>query len=134
MTPSPELRASVAVIRLAVDRAVQASSLRAVGDEIGISAMAVRSFILEENEPQPRTLRKLRAWYADYAASHGNVGEPEARILLALLLAFYPKASHLRVQRNFLDERERDYRESGMEAPPWIATLRAELPPPDEPG
>jgi hypothetical protein len=132
VTPSPELRASVEVIRLAVDRAVQASSLRAVGDEIGLSAMAVRAFIREENEPQPRTVRKLRAWFADHAA--GNLGEPEARILVALLLAFYPRAAHLRVQHNFLDDRERDYRQGAMEPPPWIATLRAELPPLDEPG
>ena len=130
--PSPELRASVAVMRHAVDTAVKATSLRVVAKEIGMSAMAVRSFILEENEPQPRTLRKLRAWYADNAARWDAAGEHEARILVALLLNFYPRAVHGRVERNFLDERERSFREMGLEPPPWIATLRAELRAPDE--
>ncbi|HEX6038387.1 hypothetical protein [Longimicrobium sp.] len=132
MTPSPELRASVAVIRDAVTRAVQASSLRRVGDEIDISAMTVRSFIHEGNEPQARTLRKLRAWFADHAAQWAAAGEHEARILVDLLLNFYPKAVHVRVERNFLDERERSFRELGLEPPAWIATLRAELPPSED--
>lgn len=132
--PSPELRASVDVIRREAELAVAAASLRVVGTEIGISAMCLRSFIMQANEPQARTIRKLTTWYAARSAQRGDAGEYQARVLVALLLSLYPQADHPRIQRNFLDERERDFRESGMEPPPWIATLRAELPPlPDTP-
>lgn len=131
MKPSPEVRASVDVIRHAARTAVHATSLRVIAAQVGISAMTLRAFLLEGNEPQPRTLRKLRTWYADHAATLGNSGEHEARIVVTLLLTLYPPSVHARVQHNFLAERERDYREAGMQPPPWIATLRAELPPLD---
>lgn len=128
--PSPEFRASVEVIRREAELAVDAASLRVVAAQMGISAMGLRAFIGDANKPQARTLRKLGAWYADHVAARGNSGEHEARILVALLLSFYPRADHPRIRRNFLDERERDFRESGMEPPHWIAVLRAELPDP----
>ena len=125
--PSPELHASVDVIRREAELAVAASSLRAVADEVHLSPMGLRAFIRAENTPQDRTVRKLNTWYAARVSARGDAGEHEARVLLALLLGFYPQADHARVQRNFLDQMEREFRASEMAPPPWLATLTGAL-------
>jgi hypothetical protein len=54
-------------------------------------------------------------------------GEDEARAALTILAGFYPQAERFRVLNGFLDAMEREFRDSGMEPPEWIAKLRAEL-------
>jgi hypothetical protein len=49
-------------LRKAVGDAVEQTSLRAVGDDAGLSHTTVQDFIAEKAGASPRTLQKLQAW------------------------------------------------------------------------
>ena len=125
--PSPEQRVSAELIRHEAELAVAAASLRTVADEIGMSAMGLRAFIRGDGQPQPRTLRKLHAWHARYAAAHRSAGLQDARSALIVLVGFYPRAVRSRVLRNLVDQLAAEFHESGMPPPPWLAALAGEL-------
>jgi hypothetical protein len=125
--PSPELRAPVDVIRREAELACDASSLRAVAGEIGMSPMGLRAFILGDNKPQDRTVRKLNAWHARRVAARQSEGEDEARSALIVLAGFFPSADRPRVLRNLIGQMEREFRDSGMAPPLWLSTLAEEL-------
>jgi hypothetical protein len=125
--PLPELRVSVEAIRREAELAVAATSLRIVADQIGMSAMGLRAFIRGEGQRQQRTLRKLNAWHARYAASRRSVGMNDARSALIVLAGLYPQSDRPRVLRSLVDRLGREFQESGMPPPPWLATLRTEV-------
>jgi hypothetical protein len=74
--PAPGLGVSVDVIRREAQLACEASSLRAVATNAGMSPMALRSFIRGETVPQQRTIRKLSAWYARRGSGIPVIGTP----------------------------------------------------------
>lgn len=125
--PAPELRVPLEAIRLEAGLARDATSLRAVAREVGITPMGLRAFLLNAGTPQPRTVRKLNLWYVRRMATRPPEGEDEARAALTILAGFYPKAERFRVLNGFLDSMEREFRDSGMQTPAWLAKLRAEL-------
>lgn len=59
--PTEALRREVALAR-------DASSLRHIAQEVGVTPMGLRAFILGEGTPQARTLRKLSDWYVRSAS------------------------------------------------------------------
>jgi transcriptional regulator with XRE-family HTH domain len=124
---APEPRLSVDVIRREAQLACEASSLRAVAAEAGMSPMGLRGFIRGETEPQARTIRKLSAWYARRIASRPRDGEAEARAALVLVASLYPPADRSRVETRFLQVMDEEFRESRMEPPAWLQALRAEV-------
>jgi hypothetical protein len=124
---SAELRVPIEVIRHAVELAVASTSLRIVADEIGMTAMTVRAFIRGDGQPQPRTQRKLNAWYARQAAARDSEGMNDVRSALIVLAGFYPQARQSRLEERVLGVMEDEFRESGMKPPPWLAPLRAEV-------
>lgn len=124
---SAELRVPIEVIRHAVELAVARTSLRIVADEIGMTAMTVRAFIRSDGQPQPRTQRKLNAWYARHAAARDSEGMNDVRSALIVLAGFYPQASQSRLEDRVLGVMEDEFRENGMTPPGWLATLRTEL-------
>ncbi|HEY0020628.1 MAG TPA: hypothetical protein VGC13_30295 [Longimicrobium sp.] len=130
--PAPELRVPLAAIRREAELARDASSLRAVAREVDIAPMALRSFLMNRGTPQARTVRKLNLWYVRRMATRPPEGEDEARAALTILAGFYPQAERFRVLNGFLDSMERDFRDSGMHPPAWLARLRAELRPDGE--
>jgi hypothetical protein len=123
--PDPPI--SIAVVRREAEAAVAATSLRVVADEVGISAMSVRAFILAANQPQQRTLRKFNAWYARRAAVRRTEGMEDARAALIVLAGLYPEADRPRVLRNLVERMGREFHESRMPPPPWLAELAAEF-------
>ena len=125
--PPPELPVSISVIRREAELAVAASSLRVVAKEIGMSAMGLRAFILGEGQPQPRTHRKVNLWYARRAAARRSEGVEDARSALIVLAGLYPRADRPRVLRNLVEQMRREFHQSGMQPPPWLAGLAAEL-------
>jgi hypothetical protein len=125
--PLPELRVPTDVLRREAGLAVDASSLRAVAGEMGMSAMGLRSFIQGGRTPQDRTLRKVTLWHAGRAAARQAEGEEAARSVLTVLAGLYPQADRPRVLGNFLGQMEREFRASRMAPPPWLATLADEL-------
>lgn len=132
--PVPEPRASLDAMRREAELAVAASSLRVVAAEIRMSAMGLRAFIRNDGTPQARTIRKLTAWYTGRVATRGSEGQAEARAALTVLSGFYPAADRPRVVRDMVELMRRGFRASGMQPPPWLASLAADAPPSDEPG
>ncbi len=125
--PAPELRAPLEAIRREAGLARDATSLRAVAREVGITPMGLRAFLMNAGTPQARTVRKLNLWYVRRMATRPPEGEDEARAALTILAGFYPQAERFRVLNGFLDSMEREFRDSGMQPPAWLAKLRAEL-------
>ena len=115
------------VIRREAERARDAGSLRAVAGEVGMSAMWLSGFIEGLHKPQESTIRKLNLWYAQRMATRVPEGEAEARSALVVLGGLYPQKSRARAQRRILDAVEQGFRDSRMDPPAWLATLRAEL-------
>ncbi|HEV3049717.1 MAG TPA: hypothetical protein VGX50_05375 [Longimicrobium sp.] len=125
--PAPELRVPLEAVRREAEQARDASSLRSVAREVGMTPMGLRGFLMGQGIPQARTVRKLNLWYARRMARRLPEGEDEARAALTILAGYFPQSDRSRVVNNFLDSMEREFRESGMEPPAWLATLRAEL-------
>lgn len=125
--PLPELRAPLEAIRREAELARDATSLRAVAREVGITPMGLRFFLLDQGRQQARTVRKLNEWYVRRMATRPPEGEDEARAALTILAGYYPQAQRFRVLSRFIDSMEDEFRASGMTPPPWIATLRAEV-------
>jgi hypothetical protein len=125
--PRSELRVPVEAIRREAELARNAVSLRQTAREIGITPMGLRYFLLNQGKQQARTVRKLNEWYVRRMATRPPQGEDEARAALTILAGFYPQSERFRVLNGFLDSMEREFRDSGMEPPAWLATLRAEL-------
>lgn len=125
--PLPELRVPIDAIRREAELARDAASLRQVAREIGITPMGLRYFLLGQGKQQARTTRKLNEWYVRRMATRPPEGEDEARAALTILAGFYPQTERFRVLNGFLDSMEREFRDSGVEPPAWLAKLRAEL-------
>lgn len=125
--PRPDLGVPLDAIRREAELARDSGSLRQTAREIGITPMGLRYFLLRHGKHQARTIRKLNEWYVRRMATRPPEGEDEARAALTILAGFYPQTERLRVLNGFLDSMEREFRDSGMEVPAWMATLRAEL-------
>lgn len=137
MSPSKP-GAPLDVLRHAAAEAETASSLRAVAREIGMSPTGLRNFI-DGQTPYPSTRRKLNAWYTRYRLSRRVFTETEARAGLAVLLDAIPAAGFAKAAEGILDRLAEVHDEARVEAPGWLARLRASLeggeeeppPPPD---
>ena len=125
--PSPDPRVPVEAIRREAELARDASSLRAVAKEIGITPMGLRYFLLSQGNLQARTVRKLNEWYVRRMATRPPGGEDETRAALVILASLYPESERVRVLTGLLDSLERDFQTSRMDLPPWLARLRREF-------
>ncbi|HEX2081609.1 MAG TPA: hypothetical protein VHG08_28155 [Longimicrobium sp.] len=54
-------------------------------------------------------------------------GEEEARAALTVLAGFFPESERARFLSRFLDAMEQEFRDSGVEPPAWLQTLRDEM-------
>jgi hypothetical protein len=125
--PAPDLRVPLDAIRREAELARDASSLRSVAREVGITPMGLRAFLRSEGTPQARTVRKLNTWYALRMATHRPEGEDEARAALTILAGYYSERRRLKVVQRVLDDMEQEFREDGAEVPAWVETLRREV-------
>lgn len=55
-------------------------------------------------------------------------GEDEARAALAILAGFFPESGRSRFVSRFIDSMEQEFRNSGVQPPAWLQTLRDEIP------
>lgn len=121
--PASEPRVSIDAIRREAQLACEGSSLRAVAREVGMTPMGLRGFIRGENTPQPRTVRKLTAWYVKRMASPQAQGEEAVRAALTVLLAQYPPDDRKRVEKRFLELMVEQFEASAMTPPAWLLAL-----------
>ena len=125
--PQPELRAPLEAIRREAELARDATSLRSVAREVGLSPMGLHNFLRGQGTLQARTLRKLNLWYARRMATRLPEGEDEARAALTILAGYFPERDRHRVLSNALTHLEQEFRQSGIPAPSWLDRLRREL-------
>jgi hypothetical protein len=125
--PAPELRVPLDAIRREAELARDASSLRAVAREVGVTPMGLRGFLMDAGKPQARTVRKLNLWYARRMATRLPEGEDEARTALTILAAYFPERARRARLTDLLDSMERGFRDEGMQTPAWLDTLRREV-------
>ena len=125
--PAPELRVPLDAIRREAGLARDASSLRAVAREVGVTPMGLRAFLNNEGTPQARTVRKLNQWYARRMSTRLPEGEDEARAALTILAGYYPDRERQAVILDVLDSLERRFRAGGHQPPSWLDKLRREV-------
>ncbi|HEX2203403.1 MAG TPA: hypothetical protein VHG91_08895 [Longimicrobium sp.] len=121
--PPSKPGASLDALRHAAAEAEQASSLRAVAREIGMSPTGLRNF-LDGQTPYPSTRRKLNLWYARYRLSRRVYEEDEVSAGLALLLEAIPEAGYARAAERVLACVAEVHADTHVEAPAWLARLR----------
>lgn len=104
MTPPTGGPAGLSGLREALQSAVEASSLRQVADEVGMSFNGLRTFITGgRRRPQAATIRKVAAWYE---RTHGAT--IERRLVKALLQLSATERRQLPPQvRELVDELRR---------------------------
>jgi hypothetical protein len=110
---------SVQVLRASVRRAVAASSLRAVADQIGLSHRGVRLFI-HGSLPRESTLRKLREWYLRCGAEMHQVSEDTVAAALEVLLGGMPEGIRREAERAVLEVVRQAHNKAGLKQPDWI--------------
>jgi hypothetical protein len=132
--PSPHdpKNASIRHIREVATARVQATSLRRVAREIGMSPTGLRKF-LDGTEPYTPTLHRLRVWFVRFAATPaGEVSHEEASAALAILTHDLSPTPRRMAAQGMLDLLARGYEVSGRARPAWVADLREEYPGPEK--
>lgn len=132
--PSRATDPFTARLRSAAAARVEATSLRSVSREIGMSATGLSKF-LDGNAPYTPTLNRLRNWYLRYAAmpAASGLSESDAHAALsALVHDLSPEARHDAIEAMLRCMRE-GYQSSGREEPEWIEGMLERFPVPVEP-
>lgn len=132
--PARGADAFTARLRSAAAARVEATSLRSVSREIGMSATGLSKF-LDGNAPYLPTLNRLRNWYLRYAAvpADATLSESDAHAALsALVHDLSPEARHHAIDDMLRCMRD-GYQRSGHEQPGWIDGMLERFPVPVEP-
>jgi hypothetical protein len=107
----------VSVLRDAVRRAVASSSLRAVGDAVGLSHKGITKF-LAGSKPQASTMRNLTRWYL--TESGASLDAETAAAAINLLASGFTGEERERVRAGLLDVLRDAHRAAGREPPEWL--------------
>jgi hypothetical protein len=120
-------------LRAAAAARIEATSLRSVSREIGMSATGLSKF-LDGNAPYLPTLNRLRNWYVRHALSPaGTLSEEDAHAALALLVHdLTPEARHAAIDEMLGCMRE-GYARTGQDVPGWMDGMLERFPLPVEP-
>lgn len=118
-------RPSIAALRDAVRRAVDASSLRPVAEKVGMSHSGLRAF-LKGGTPRVDSEHKLREWYLKHGGGGLVMSLETARICTALLLTEIPEARRAAARRELLEFVETLHRRNGSAPPGWVKEIRNE--------
>jgi len=120
--------AEVELLREALRRRVEQTSVRRVAQEVSMSHGGVYNLVTGRVTPYGKTLAKLRAWYLDQWAQAGEGLTPTAaRYLLEQMLGSIPPELRPRAGVDLLDGLEAIHKRFRMPAPPWLEALRREL-------
>lgn len=111
------------VLRAALRRAVAASSLRTVAEQVGLTHRGLTLFITGESRPREVTARKLRDWYVREGVNAGSVTTDTARAALDVLLADLPVLERNRATVAILEAVQQAYRRAKMNPPEWIESI-----------
>lgn len=117
---TPPNRVPVEKARQAAQRAVDATSLRHVAREIGLSPTGLQHF-LQGGEPYAKSLQKLGDWYIRRAATAGHGAERDTvEAALTLLLLSLPDADRGAVREQVLAVLREAHERTGTPPPDWL--------------
>lgn len=107
--------------RIALREALSRSSQRALAREVGMSPTAFSEFLNGLTQPYPKTVQRLRSWFARRA---GDVAMPPADIaaLLRGLTTSLPRPDD--VIAKFLDDVAHEHGLAGRPIPRWVRDTR----------
>lgn len=118
----------IEVLREALRRRVEQTSVRQAAAEVKMSHGGVYNFISGSVAPYGKTLAKLRAWYVEQSArAGGGVTVETARFIVDQLLGTIPRYLRPEAGVALLDSVESVYGRFGVPVPPWLNELRKEL-------
>lgn len=107
----------VSVLREAVRRAVASSSMRAVGDAVGLTHKGLGKF-LAGSKPQAATMRNLTRWYLTESGATLDAETAEAAI--NLLASGFVGEEREQVRAGLLDVLRKAHRAAGRNPPEWL--------------
>jgi len=116
--PSSDAVVSVAQLREAARLLVEEAGLRDAAAAIGLSFSGLRTF-LGGTSPHPRTLQKLRAWYA--LGDHPERERTQAALML--LLGHLPEETRSLVIHELAQRVEHESRAAKVEVPNWASDV-----------
>lgn len=123
--PSSSPAVPVEILREAVRKRVEESSLRVAAGEIGMSWKGLDRFVKGSTEPYPSTIRKLTDWYLRRAASEDEAPDTEtAQAALAVLVRYLPPAHRDEAVARVVAVLQNLGEERGVPAPGWVAPER----------
>lgn len=91
-------RLTIAVLREAVRKRVDATSLREIADEIGMSWSGLKSF-RDGGAPQRQTLQKLVRWYNSQSTKSSSPSREDFETAIAVLVSYLRDESKPRTVR-----------------------------------
>ena len=120
--------AEIDMLREALRRRVEKTSVRQVAAEVKMSHGGVYNLISGDVAPYGKTLTKLRAWYLDQSArGEGTLNVEAARYLVEQLLAAVPSSLRAAAGAEMLDKLEALFDRFEVPLPAWVDRLRREL-------
>jgi AcrR family transcriptional regulator len=115
---------SMQVLREAVERQVEATSLRHVAADIGIGPTTLYNFIRSEiKTPYSINHRKLLTWYVQSRHEVSEIDAHAAAASLELLTLHFPVRQRRNAQRQILGFLEQ-LRGEGVPSPQWISDIK----------
>lgn len=105
----------------------EASSIRSVADEVGLSHSALHKFVTGRTNPQPRVRRLLGLWYLEKVeqAHDIDVARPYAAAL-EILLSEIPHERRGAAEQEVLSMLAQVHTPTGEPPPRWLELLRSQ--------
>jgi hypothetical protein len=114
----------VEVLRDFARSQAEATSIRNVADEVGLSHSALHKFILGRTNPQPRARRLLGLWYLQKVeqAHDIDVARPFAAAL-DILLSEFPSEQRPEAEQGIIQMLAKIHASAGVPSPRWLELL-----------
>ena len=111
------------VLRAALRRAAEESTLRGVAAQVGMTHAGLQRYIEGRTRPREATQRKLREWYLREAGNWTGVEEGTARAAIAVLLEGLPPAEQDRAVAEMAAVVRDAYERVKISPPGWLAKV-----------
>lgn len=111
------------VLRAALRRAAEETTLRGVALQVGMTHAGLQRFIEGKTRPREATQRKLREWYLREAGNWTGLDEGTARAAISVLLEGLPAAEHDKAVAELAAVVRDAYDRVKISPPRWLAKV-----------